>query len=381
MDLVTLKESLDFIDLVPVDIKLTLVHWGWLALVVFGLFLFGLVFYIRFKSTRLGSAISRLYAINQDVEQDALNFFYQAWPVLESVGGVQIQANIEWFGERRKVTLGAKRKMSGRRAHFKVFREDMSFEILLFLTRKAAGPESLSSLVVKTFINILEQDLVVKEAEILTSQKRLERYQMYVQHEIKNIAQFIQLLSDQVKQVPNDIGKIRLVDRLHDSLPVMAKRARKTVQHMQNPITEMYESSYIDIRSIIQEVVAMYGLDSKIKGSASVNLSRPLLLEVFKNILGNFNDHPSSKEPVQIVINSAANGEMVQVEIIGQLYGLQNEMVSERLFEPFWTTSESGMGLGLFLARELLKQFDGQISFEQSIKEFKFLVTLPGLVS
>ncbi|MEA1988600.1 MAG: ATP-binding protein [Pseudomonadota bacterium] len=381
MDILTLKEGLDLVGLVPDDIKFTLVHWGWLALVTVGLFLFGLVFYIRAKSIRLGHAISRLYTINQDVEQDALNFFYQAWPVLESVGGVQIQANIEWFGERRRVTLGAKRQMSGRRVHFKVFRDDMSFEMLLFLTRKAAGPESLSSLVVKTFINILEQDLVVKEAEILISQKRLERYQMYVQHEIKNIAQFIQLLSDQVKQVPNDVGKIRLVDRLHDSLPVMAKRARKTIQHMQDPITEMYESSYLDIRSIIQEVVTMYGLNSKIKGSASVNLSRPLLLEVFKNVLGNFSDHPSSKEPIQIVINSGSNGEMVQIEVIGQLYGLQHEMVSERLFEPFWTTSESGMGLGLFLARELLKQFDGQISFEQSIKEFKFLVTLPGLVT
>lgn len=381
MDLITLKEGLDFIGLVPDGVKLTFINWGWIALVVVGLFLFGLVLYIRSKSIRLGRAISQLYSINQNCEQDALNFFHQAWPVLASVGGVQIQANIEWFGERRKVTLGAKRKMSGRRAHFKVARDDMSFDILLFLTRKAAGPESLSNLVVKTFINILEQDLVVKEAEILTSQKRLERYQMYVQHEIKNIAQFIQLLSDQVKQVPDDIGKIRLVDRLHDSLPIMAKRARKTVQHMQNPISEQYESRCVDLRSILQEVVTMYTLNSRITGHASANLSRALLLEVFKNILGNFSDHPSSKEPVKIVINQLKDKERVQVEIIGQLYGLQHEMVSERLFEPFWTTSESGMGLGLFLARELLKQFHGEIRFEQSIKEFKFFVTLPGLVA
>ena len=379
MDLVTLKEGLDFVGLLPDDVKFTLVHWGWLIFVFVGLFLFGLVFYIRAKSIRLGNALSKLYAINQEVNQDALNFFDQAWPVLKSVGGVQMQANIEWFGEQRRVTLGAKHQISGRRLHLKISRDDMSFDMLLFLTRKAAGPESLSGLVVKTFVSILEQDLVVKEAEILTSQKRLERYQMYVQHEIKNIAQFIQFLGDQVQQVSNDIEKIRLVDRLHDSLPIMVKRARKTIEHMQAPITKIYESDYIDLRAIIQEVIKMYGLDSKIKGSAVVNLSRPLLLEVFKNILGNFSDHPSSKEPIQIVINSDSMGGLVQIEIIGQLYDLQHEMVPERLFEPFWTTSESGMGLGLFLARELLKQFDGQVSFEQSTNEFKFLVTLPDL--
>jgi signal transduction histidine kinase len=380
VDIISLQHVLDYIGLSREGIDPNFIHWGGLVLIALGFMLFVIVFYFKLKSKRLGHSLTQLYALNQEVEQDALNFFNQVWPILASAGCVQMQANVTWFGETSRVHHGAKRQIRGKRAHFKVYRDDMSFDVILFLNRQALAPESLSDLVIKTFINILEQDLALKEAEILTSQKRLERYQMYVQHEIKNIAQFIQLLSDQVKQVRNDEAKVRLVNRLTESLPVMAKRARKTIQHMQNPVSEMYETSYVDVRSIIQDVVSMYSLNAKIQGSASINLSRALLLEVFKNILGNFNDHPSSKEPIKIEITGPEKNKVIQIEIIGQLYGVQNEIVSERMFEPFWTTSESGMGLGLFLARELLKQFNGKINFEKSSKEFTFKVILPALL-
>ncbi|WP_029408168.1 HAMP domain-containing sensor histidine kinase [Thiomicrorhabdus sp. Milos-T2] len=378
MDFITLKESLDLTEFVSEDIKLVLLHWGWLILVILGILMIGFVYYLRYKSKRLGYALSQLYSLNQEVEQDALSFFNQAWSILECAGCLQLQANVEWFGEVRQVLRGGQNAKKGRKVSFDVSRDDMSFQGDLFLSRRAAEPESLSNLVIKTFLNILEQDLVLKEAEILTSQKRLERYQMFVQHEIKNIAQFIQLFSEQVKQATQPQSKIMLIDRLSESLPIMAKRARKTIQHMQQPLSEKNERSYINLRILMQEVVAMYGLNAEIHGASNVKLSRTLLIEVFKNILGNFSDHPSSKEPVKILIGNPNVDGKVQIKIIGQLYGLENEMVSERLFEPFWTTSESGMGLGLFLARELLKQINGQINFEQSNKEFSFLVQLPG---
>ena len=380
MEFLSFLEQFDLVGTIPEQVKLSLYNWGWLALTLLGLSLLSVAYYFRSQSKCLRKALARLYALNQKVDQDALNFFHQAWPILDSVGCLQMKANVEWFGEKRAVSFGVKRELSTRKAFFKLARDDMYFDITLFLTRGASEPESLSSLVIKTFVKILEQDLVLKEAEILTSQRRLERYQMYVQHEIKNIAQFIQLLNEQVAMIESDASKIRLVNKLRETIPLMAKRARKTIQNMNQPLSEAHEPSFLMMRSILQEVLQMYSLEANISGDASVNVSRQLILEVFKNILGNFSDHPSSDQPIKIIIETLLEDGAVQVKIIGQLYGLKHEMVSERLFEPFWTTSESGMGLGLFLARELLKQFNGEISFEQSDKEFSFLIKLPGLV-
>ncbi|NPA71435.1 MAG: HAMP domain-containing histidine kinase [Gammaproteobacteria bacterium] len=358
------------------------VQWSWLGLVLLGGSLLVAVVYFRHQSKRLSEALSQLYDLNQKVEQDALAFFEHGWHTLSTVGCLQLRGTIDWFGERKHVQHGSVfpqgRNLHEYKRSFNVSRDDMRFEFVLYLNREAAEQGSLSSLVIKTFVNTLEQNLVLKQAEILTSQKRLERYQLFVQHEIKNIAQFIQLLSEQLILVTTDQDRLRLVKRIQSTVPIMANRASRTLEHMKQPLSEFYEGRVIGVNSLLTEVSAMYELNVVITGEAEVNLPNQLLQEVFKNVLGNFRDHGLPNKPIKIDIMPPA-GEQVLIEIISTGDASLTEIESERLFEPFWTTSESGMGLGLFLARELLKQFKGEIRFESSSEHFKFIVKIPCL--
>jgi len=359
-----------------------ILQWSWLGFVIIGGSLLVAVVYFRHQSKKLSEALSALYDLNQMVDQDALAFFEQAWKILSPVGCLQLKGTIEWFGERKRVQYGSPfpkgKNMHEYKRSFNVYRDDMRFEFILYLNREAAEQGSLSSLVIKTFVNILEQNLVLKQAEILTSQKRLERYQLFVQHEIKNIAQFIQLLSEQLILVTTDKDRLRLVKRIQSTVPIMANRASRTLEHMKQPLSEFYEGRVIGLNSLLTEVTAMYELNVVMTGEAEVNLPNQLLQEVFKNVLGNFRDHGQPNKPIKIDIITK-EGELVLIEIISAGDRSLTEIESERLFEPFWTTSESGMGLGLFLARELLKQFEGEIRFEQQPDGFKFIIKLPGL--
>ncbi len=342
-----------------------------------GVSLFFTAYYFRRQSKRLSKALSDLYSLNQTVHQDALNFLEDSWPILASLGCLQMEANIEWFGEKKLIFFGERKPVLGKRVVFQVAREDMRFELKIILNRKAAEVNSLSFLVIKTFVNILEQNLVLKQAEILRSQKRLERYQLFVQHEIKNIAQFIQLLCEQVNCLQEDKDKIRLVERLHQTLPMMAQRAHKTILHMKQPLSKGYECRELAVEIMLQDVVNMFHLKANIVGESQVCLPDVLLTEVFKNILGNFRDHALTEHVIQIEIQHKLETQTVHIKIYCKRDKDQEEMRAERLFEPFWTTSESGMGLGLFLARELLKQMNGEIQFEQQQDHFGFLIQLP----
>jgi len=384
------------------SLTFSILHWSWLAFVIIGLTLFSSAYYFRRESNRLAKALAELYALNQEVKQDALAFFDQAWPILQSAGCLQMQAELAWFGEQKNVTFGSKKNSDTRRVSFCIARDDMQFDLLLFINRQAAEPQSLSSMIVTTYVNILEQNLVLKQAEILASQKRLERYQLFVQHEIKNIAQFIQLLNEQVQAVQSDQAseqsddqsrdqaKVALVNRLEQTLPIMVQRATRTIQQMTCPISRGQDKKRLSLKPLISEVLEMYSLNADIVGSGRVSLSRPLLIEVFKNVLGNFRDHRSLNASIKILIEhpepdlvdrqEMGEGRIdksVLIKITGLKTAGADEMISERLFEPFWTTSESGMGLGLFLARELLKQLDGRIRFEQNEHTFSFLIQLP----
>ncbi|MCF6254336.1 MAG: ATP-binding protein [Thiomicrorhabdus sp.] len=357
------------------SLEAPLIHWLWLVFVFIGLTLFITAAYFRRESKRLSKALSDLYALNQSVNQDALDFFDQSWPILSSLGCLKVEANIEWFGEKKHIVFGDMTSLHGKSQVFYVSRDEMAFKLKIMLNRKASESGSLSFLVIKTFINMLEQNLVLKQAEILTSQKRLERYQLFIQHEIKNIAQFIQLLSEQVVRVEAEQDKIRLIERLQKTLPTMAERAKKTVLHMSRSSIKGHECNELQVHLVLQEVVSMYHLQANIIGEATICLPSALLIEAFKNILGNFRDHELTQKEIRIVIEAKASH--ARVRIFCQRDKITSEIRPERLFEPFWTTSESGMGLGLFLARELLKQMNGTVQFEQGAESFGFLIKLP----
>lgn len=366
------------LDSVVASLSFGIVEWLWIALILIGSSLLFTAYYFHHQSRQLSHAISDLYNLNQACNQDALDFFDQAWSVLHSTGCVKLQANIEWFGECKKVVKGHIIGVRLIKQSHAISRDDMRFEMVVYLSREAGQVESVASVVMKTFLNILEQNLVLKQAEILTSQKRLERYQLFVQHEIKNIAQFIQLLSEQVQSVKTPEEKVKLIERLSSTIPTMAMRARKTIEHMQQPLSEFYEGKVVRLQDLLNEVVQMYGLNAKLSGDVTTHIPRQILLEVFKNVLGNFRDHPSSEKPLQIIINEQNAQQMLEIDICSEKLTCA-DFHSERMFEPFWSTSESGMGLGLFLSRELLKQLEGTITFYQNSQNnrFGFIIELP----
>jgi len=67
----------------------------------------------------------------------------------------------------------------------------------------------------------------------------------------------------------------------------------------------------------------------------------------------------------------------IMLDIINQGNGIPND-IQEFIFEPFYTTEESGTGLGLFLTRELCQINSAQIHYSYQHPDSLFRLTFPG---
>jgi len=92
-----------------------------------------------------------------------------------------------------------------------------------------------------------------------------------------------------------------------------------------------------------------------------INADASLIEQALMNILKNAVEAIGTGGEICIELNQI--GETIQFEVIDSGSGISNE-IEQQLFTPFFTSKDSGQGLGLMLVREILKLHD----FEFSLK-------------
>ena len=342
-----------------------------------GLFLMGSTllaafFYLRSQSYKLKKLILKLYQINAEVDRDVLDFIENSWPVLQSAGVRGLKGAIDWYGEEKKLSKGVEAVES-----FPIVIDERDIQIHLVLTTDSLHGENrlLSSLVLQTFMMLLSHSVSSKMSQFLMSQKQLERYQLFVQHDVKNIAQFISLLATQVEKASSEEAKLKTMDRLAMVLPSISEKAHKVISQLRQVDIVLDDVAKVSLSYEIEKVARVLELSVQVEGEETVFVSEVLLSQVLNNVLANFKDHSPAGTEIFVLIKPV--NQDVCIEFSRLAMDSDQAVASERLFEPFWTTSQSGMGLGLFLTRELLQKIGGKVMFYQTEDCFGFKVRLP----
>ena len=97
--------------------------------------------------------------------------------------------------------------------------------------------------------------------------------------------------------------------------------------------------------------------------------------QVFVNLLQNAFEALEGLSRAQIRISVNVEADLVLVRIIDNGPGLPPE-VARDLFTPFTTTKENGLGLGLVIAHDIVRDLGGELNLESSKGGATFLVKL-----
>lgn len=195
-----------------------------------------------------------------------------------------------------------------------------------------------------------------------------------IAHEVRNPLSAIAHAATLLEEDASDMGQRRLlrivgdnVGRLNQMIEDILKLSRKAQQHGE-PIALAPMLGQILEEFCATHTVRPIMMDADM-GSASQVWFDPLhLREVLVNLLGNALRYASGGAGsirVHTVMNTAGHLEL-HVQDDGPVITPE---IRAHLFEPFYTTSSKGTGLGLYLARELCLNNGAMLDYEYRIDD------------
>nr|WP_315477297.1 ATP-binding protein [uncultured Undibacterium sp.] len=205
-----------------------------------------------------------------------------------------------------------------------------------------------------------------------------------IAHEVRNplssISYAASLLGEDVHNEVQSKRLLKIVDdnvtRLNQLIEDILKLSRKAQMNLQ-PILLMDA-----LRDIVQEFVETRGISDQIihvtdSGRFHIVFDSGHLHEVVTNLLSNALRYASNKPgSIRLIIKiSAGNRRELHIQDDGP--GISSS-VRAHLFEPFYTTSSKGTGLGLYMARELCLNNHALLDYEYRNDETASLGIEPG---
>lgn len=208
-------------------------------------------------------------------------------------------------------------------------------------------------------------------------------------HDLRNPLQTITMASSMLLQpTPRDVaanaGRIlRAGDRMRRMIDQLLDFTRMRMGMGIPLVSEPADLAEIARHAIDEIVVGHEGseVDFRAEGSAAGCWDRDRLLQLVSNLVANAVDHREAGSPVRVLVEGHDNA-WVRFEV--QNRGVIPPAILPLIFQPLQTTKRtkqdraSGLGLGLFITRQIARAHGGSIRVESDeAMGTRFIVELP----
>jgi signal transduction histidine kinase len=243
---------------------------------------------------------------------------------------------------------------------------------------------------------VLVQELQATEAELQNAVRMRDDFMSMVAHELRTPLNTL-FLEAQLRKMQLDRGLTGIFDAAY--LQKMVARDKVQIQNMVRLIDDMLDVTRlrnnrlsirpgkVDLQALLERVVGNLANQAAAAGcSITLHAGQPLtgcwdefrIEQVVVNLLTNALRYGEGK-PVEVSLQTVAAGACISVRDHGRGISLADQ---QRIFEQFERASGNdgtgGLGLGLFITRQLVDAHGGSISVQSRPGEGSvFSVTLP----
>ncbi|HKR81414.1 MAG TPA: sensor histidine kinase [Candidatus Saccharimonadales bacterium] len=243
------------------------------------------------------------------------------------------------------------------------------------------------------------------EAKVIERTKALQTAQLEKTKQLQRFAQLGQYSTSLMHDVANHLATLSIdiegmEEKYHSS--DLVRRAKKHIEYIDNMVQGAYEHlngkvqlATFDALRETDKVVAILQHNARLAGvqlsrTKDTAKKRPITLhgdpsrfrQIVTNLAANAieacQDAKTDKKQVLIVVRATGNGAVtLLVEDNGK--GIPAAKKST-IFEPFYSTKQQGMGIGLFTVKQIVEEyFAGTIDVTSKVGHTVFRVTLNGI--
>lgn len=119
---------------------------------------------------------------------------------------------------------------------------------------------------------------------------------------------------------------------------------------------------------------------NKIPYNSKALIDERAILQVFNNLISNaldsvrdFSNKIISVEGYQVQLKDQL---WVEIKICDNGHGIP-ENLKNKIFEPYFTTKESGTGIGLSICENIMAKHDGRLTFASNKNKTTFSILIP----
>jgi PAS domain S-box-containing protein len=231
-------------------------------------------------------------------------------------------------------------------------------------------------------------------AEKARTQEFQERFLAVLGHDLRNPLASIDMGAGILRQRTADPAMIRIVDRMHASSTRMSRMIEQILDLTRSRLAGglQVNAASMDLRDtikrIVDELLTAHPTRAIVFRSPALPgcWDRDRLEQVFSNLIGNAIFYGAETRP--ITVEARTDGDLVQVDVHNHGPPIPPELQA-RLFDPFRrgerdsrTAKTAGLGLGLYISKELVLAHRGTIDVKSSLDEgTTFRITLPTQVN
>jgi signal transduction histidine kinase len=209
-----------------------------------------------------------------------------------------------------------------------------------------------------------------------------------IAHEIRNPLNFLSLSIDHLKEkyIPVEKGKKEKFESLITSIKQEIERINKLVGSFLDYGRPLRLSlREVDLNNLIEEVMALVQAKAE-KDRVEINRQYEVLPNlsldpelvktcIFNIVLNSFQAMPDGG---RLTVSTKVSDSRVSVIIEDTGSGVSRENLS-RVFDPFFSTKNAGLGIGLTLTKRVVEEHGGKVNF-QSIEGKGSIATISFLV-